>query len=280
MKHLPLIASTLYCQPWCILPGVHAELSQNFRNYLEGNIPASLHGSGTDYSGGIHYEVDSEFGIALIQLSGVIVKKAMPDMCGPQLIDLSILDRLLVDIASDPGIKTLVLDIDTPGGCGIGLQETAMRLQSVKDSGTRVVAFTDYQCCSAGYWLAACSEEIVASPSAQVGSIGTYVAAIDDSKAWEMEGIKLKLFKDGEYKAMGHPGKEWTAEEESFLQSRLEQWSADFKNHIRSCRPGIEESVMQGQCFDAMNAPSTLVDRIALGIHEVLQGEMERLSNS
>jgi protease-4 len=280
MKQLPLIASTLYCQPWCIIPEAHLELSRNFRNYLQGSLPESLHGSGTDASGGISYEVDSTSGLALIQLSGVVVKKAMPDMCGPPLIDLALLDNLLIDIAEDQGIKTLVLDLDTPGGCGIGLEETALRIQSVKDSGTRVVAYTDYSCCSAGYWLAACADEIVAAPSAQIGSIGTYVAAIDDSAAWEMEGIKLKLFKDGEYKAMGHPGKAWTAEEEEFLQSRLVTWAQQFKDHVRAHRAGIADSTMQGQSFDASTAPEGLVDRLELSIHEVLQDELIRLSEA
>ena len=280
MKQLPLIASTLYCQPWCILPDVHLELSRSFRNYLEGNLPASLHGSGSDASGGISYEVDSTSGLALIQLSGVVVKKAMPDMCGPPLIDLDILDTLLVDIASDPGIKTLVLDLDTPGGCGIGLPETAARMQAVKDSGTRIVAFSDYYCASAGYWLACCADEVIASPSAQFGSIGTYIAAIDDTAAWEMEGIKLKLFKDGEYKAMGHPGKEWTPEEEAHLQGYLDECALNFKNHVRANRPGIEDSTMQGQCFTGNQAPKTLVDRLELSIHEVLQAELALLESA
>jgi len=280
MKQLPLIASTLYCQPWCILPDVHLELSQNFRNYLEGNMPAALHGSGSASNGGITHEVDSETGLALISLSGVVVKKAMPDMCGPPLIDLAVLDRLLVDIAADAHIKTLVLDLDTPGGCGIGLEETTARLEAIKESGTRVVAYTDFSCCSAGYWLAASADEIVASPSAQIGSIGTYVAAIDDSAAWEMEGIKLKLFKDGDFKAMGHPGKAWTEEEEDFLQARLDTWAADFKNHIRANRPDLEESTMQGQSFDARHAPAGLVDRIEIGLQEVLVDELAALAAS
>ena len=55
----------------------------------------------------------------------------------------------------------------------------------------------------AGYWLTTQCDEIFASQSARVGSINTYIAAVDDSRAWEM---KLKLFSDDKYKAMGGDG--------------------------------------------------------------------------
>jgi capsid assembly protease len=276
MKQLPLIASTLYAQPWCILPDVHSELSENFRNYLDGRLPSSLDGSGSDMSGGICYEVKD--GLALIQLSGVVVKKAMPDLCGPPLIDLAVLDLLLMDIAADESIRTLVLDLDTPGGCAIGLSETAERMAAVRESGTRIVAFTDFQCCSAGYWLAACADEIIASPSAQVGSIGTYIALLDETERMKMKGLKLRLFRDGDFKALGMPGKEWTEKEEQFMSDRLEFWSAQFKDHVRSRRSGITDETMQGQSFDAGSAPAGLIDRLELSIVEVLADEMERLS--
>lgn len=277
-KQLPLIASTLYCKPWCVLPEVHIELGQLFRSYRLGQLPMNLHGSGGDASGGITYEVDSETGIALIQLRGVVVKHAMPSLCGPPLIDLGLVDRLMRDIAADAHIKTLVLYLDTPGGCALGLHETSRRIQEVKESGTRVVAYTDYQCCSAGYWLAANADEIVASPSAQVGSIGAYIAAIDDSRAWEMEGLELKLFKSGDLKAMGHPGKEWTKAEEEYLQACLEDWAGDFRAHVVANREGIEASTMQGQSFDAHRSPVGLVDRLCDDLTECLQGEIRRVN--
>lgn len=276
MKQLPRISSTLFCQPWCILPEVHSELVTSYRNYLTGSLPDMLSGSGSP-SWGIQYEVNDDNTLAVITLDGVIVKRAPDMMCGPKMIDLAELDRLLADVAADSRIQTLVIYLDTPGGCGIGLEETTTHLADVRASGTRIVAYTDYLCASAGYWLAACADEIIAAPSAQVGSIGTYVAALDDSEAWKMEGLKLKLFKDGAYKAMGHPGKEWTPEEEEFLQNRLTVWAADFKNHVRTCRPGIEDSTMQGQCFDAKHAPHMLVDSIARDLGTVLEAELMAL---
>jgi len=279
MKQLPRISETLLCQPWCILPDVHSELVVSYRNYLSGTLPEFLSGSGSTGSG-MTYEVSDDNTLALLNLSGVVVKRAPDMLCGPAMIDLSELDRLLQEVADDERIQTLVLNLDTPGGCGIGLPETASNMADVKASGTRIVAYADYLCASAGYWLAACADEIIAAPSAQVGSVGTYIAALDDSVAWEKAGFKLKLFKDGDLKAMGHPGKEWTPEEEAFLETRLATWAASFKDHVRANRPGIEEETMQGQCFDAGEAPVGLIDGTARDLSELLVREFELLRNS
>lgn len=276
MKQLPLIASTLYCQPWHVDSQTHAELGKLYRSYISGGIPQQLSGSG-QVSSGVGYQVDARSGIALITVQGIIGKRVPDMLCGPQVADLMKIDMLLRDIAQDETIQTLIMFFDTPGGVGIGLQETSENIQDVIDSGKRVIAYADFMVGSAGYWLAAACQEIYAAPSAIVGSIGTYIAAIDDSRAWEMEGLKLKLFRDGDLKAMGHPGKAWTAEEEEFLEARLQQHATQFKDHIRAHRAGIEDSTMRGQAFSASSAPAGLIDGTFRDLETLIASEMQRL---
>lgn len=276
MKQLPLIASTLYCTPWHVDSQTHAELGKLYRSYITGNLPEQLEGS-KQVSSGVAYQVDSRSGIAIIYVQGIIGKRVPDMLCGPQIADLAKIDVLLKDLATDDNIRTLIIWLDTPGGVGIGLQETSENIRDVIESGTRVVAYTDYLCASAGYWIAAACQEIYAAPSAKIGSIGTYIAAIDDSRAWEMEGLELKLFRDGDLKAMGHPGKAWTEEEEKFLTEMLEQHSAEFKDHVRAQRPGIEDGTMRGQAFSASRAPAGLVDGIFRDLESLIASEMEIL---
>lgn len=286
MKNLPILSNMIYCTPWCITPSAHAELSSLYQKYLHGDLganvnapdmaPKNLHGA-KQHTYGIAHHVSEDGAMAIIYAEGVVLKKSPDMMCGPKVIDLMVLDVLLKDVAADPQIKSLVLYLDTPGGCGIGLKETSMLIDEVKASGTRVVAYTDFQVASAGYWLAASCDAIYASPSSSVGSIGAYIAAIDDSVQWEKEGLKLKLFKDGDYKAMGHPGKEWTADEEAHMQTMLEGYAKSFKDHVRSGRPGIEESTMQGQCHTAERAPVGLIDGMFRDLDACLAAEMEML---
>jgi len=284
MKQLPLLSATLYARPWYILPQVHIELGRLYQSYLRGEFggvaaldiggPPGLDDDDEDddlppydlYSGGR---------LVVLGVQGVIGKR-VPDMpCGPAVADLAKLDRALEKFG--PGADTIVLDMDTPGGSALGLEETAARLRALREAGTRIVAYTDTECCSAGYYLACEADQILAAPSAILGSIGTYIAAVDNSRQWELAGLELKLFRDGAIKGIGLDGKRWNPEEESFLQGLVDDASQSFKGLVRERRPGVTDADMQGQWWPAASAPAALCDGLALDIESVLVAELERL---
>jgi signal peptide peptidase SppA len=282
MKQLPFIAASLYCQPWAILPQNHAELGQLYRSYIAGQLGpatgiqsrAAAMDAGTTYlSSGISFQMDPMSGICVLNLEGVIVKRAPEMMCGPALVDLALLDGLLQELALQPGLRTLVLNINSPGGSVTGLQETAENLRELAEN-VRLVAYADCLCASAGYYLAAACDEIYTAPSAMIGSIGTYVAALDDSRAWELEGLSLKLFRVGTLKAIGHPGKTWTPEEEAHLQQMADDAGAEFRGWCLSRRPGIPDAAMQGQVFFGKSAPTGLIDGLHRDIESLLAALM------
>lgn len=263
MKQLPRISSALYGIPWAIIPENHAELTESYRAYLAGHAdlqaPAALDPKGgAGY--GIDYEADHAAGIAVLHLSGIIAKRAPELMCGPPIIDLARLDNLLEDIASDAALHTVVLSMDSPGGTMLGLEETADRIRELSAAGKRMIAYTDLQMCSAAYWLAAACDEIYASPTACIGSIGVYCAGLDSSRAFEMQGLELILAKSGDLKAMGHPGKVWEEHERQHLQDTVDRAGVEFRAHVLAARPGTTAAAMQGQWFFAKDADPALHD--------------------
>lgn len=272
MKQMPQISSILYGQPWGILPQNHIDLSLLYRSYLQGTLaPAGIAESG-EACYGVEWMAHHASGIAVVTLTGVITKKAPPMMCGPKLIDLAALDTVLDQLEADASIHTVVFDINSPGGVMIGLEETAERMRDLAAS-KRLVAYTDIQMCSAGYFLAAACDEIYCAPSAAIGSIGVYCAGLDDSRAWEMDGLELILAKSGSLKAMGHPGKAWSEEERAWLQNMADVCGKEFRAHVTSRRGSVEESAMQGQWFFAKNAPAGLID----GLYRDLPALLEQL---
>lgn len=260
MKHLPHLSGLLYGMPWAILPTVHQELSSLYQSYLRGTLPPRADSGEDDGEGGLDLEADPTSRIAVIHATGVIGKRIPPMPCGPPVIDLAALDTLLDTVSRDPGITTLLLDLNTPGGTTVGLTETANRLRDLSAAGRRTIAYTDYQMCSAGYYLACACDEIYAAPSSVIGSIGTYCAAIDDTRQWEMEGLRLILAKSGDLKAMGHPGKPWEPAEIALLQQRADQAGAEFRAHVTAARGAVPPESMQGQWFFAADAHPTLLD--------------------
>jgi ClpP class serine protease len=246
MKQLPFVSSLLYGTPWAILPASHAELGSLYRAYLAGNLPAAPAAAapraalpGTRYySSGISLETGN--GIAIISASGVIVKRAPEMLCGPSLVDLAILDAVIDEVAADDMIQTVVLFLDSPGGSVTGLQESGERIRELAQD-KRVVAYSDGVCCSAAYWLACACDEVYFAPSAVTGSIGSYIAGLDDSREWEMEGLELVLAKSGNLKAVGHPG------------ARFREW-------VRARRGDVPQEAMEGQWYEARDAAPRIHD--------------------
>lgn len=265
MKQLPRISSSLYGLPWAVLPEAHRELGETYQAYLKGHLniqtPEALDPKGSA-GYGIDYEADHATGIAVLHLTGIIAKRAPEMMCGPPIIDLARLDNLLEDLANDTALTTIVLSMDSPGGTMLGLEETAARIRELSATGKRLIAYTDLQMCSAAYYLAAACDEIYASPTACIGSIGVYCAGLDSSRAYEMEGLELILAKSGTLKAMGHPGKAWEPHERQHLQETVDRAGAEFRAHVLAARPGTTAEAMQGQWFFAKEADPALHDGI------------------
>jgi signal peptide peptidase SppA len=276
MKQLPHISSLLYGQAWAILPEVHAEYGLLYRNYLAGTltVPAALAEKG-EACYGVSYQANHSQGIAIVTMSGVIMKRAPEMLCGPPVIDLAALDGLLDEISADTLIETVVFAIQSPGGMMIGLEETCSRMRELSTQGIRTIAYADYQMCSAGYYLGAACDEIYCAPSAFIGSIGVYCAGLDDSRAWEMEGLELVLARSGKLKAMGHPGKAWTSEEREWLDNMAGECGTEFRQWVTSRRGNVPEEAMQGQCFAAKKADPSLIDGIYRDLPALLADLMQ-----
>src|SRR5690606_37146136 len=89
---------------------------------------------------------------------------------------------------ADPEVAAIVLDIDSPGGTVAGITELAAELRAAR-SVKPIYAVANTLAASAAYWLASQATEVVATPSATVGSIGVLVVHLDQSRALDQAGI-------------------------------------------------------------------------------------------
>lgn len=173
--------------------------------------------------------------------------------------DLADVDTALALAEADPQVDTVLLDIHSPGGSVTGTPETAARVARMRET-KEIHAFTSTLCCSAAYYIASQADVIASAPSAIVGSIGVYLAIIDQSRALELEGIKVELIKAGRLKAMGASFKPVTDEERAFLQAGVDRIHADFRKAVTTLRE-VQTADMEGQWFDGSEAHSKkLVD--------------------
>lgn len=144
-------------------------------------------------------------GVATVGLKGVL----MPGMGLLEALfgiesGLKAFQRDFQQAAGDSDVGAIVMDIDSPGGLVDQIPETAQMIRDARQS-KQIVAVSNTLTASAAYWLASQANEIVVTPSGEVGSIGVYATHRDMSGAFEQRGIKHTLVSAGKYKTEGNP---------------------------------------------------------------------------
>lgn len=103
---------------------------------------------------------------------------------------------------ADQRVKAIVLHVDSPGGNVNGVTEAAAVIRAARGK-KPIVAHADFNMASAAYWLASACDEIIASPSAQVGAVGVIAMVQDVQGALELAGIKMTAYAKPDDKADG-----------------------------------------------------------------------------
>lgn len=143
-------------------------------------------------------------GAAIITIAGTLVNRG--DWIGADsgLVSYEGIEAQLGAALVDVGVKSIVLDIDSPGGEATGMYALAAKLRAARDR-KPVVALVNDLAASAAYGLAAQANEIFVSPTSIVGSIGVVLLHLDVSKQMEMKGQVPTLIYAGAHKVDGHP---------------------------------------------------------------------------
>jgi signal peptide peptidase SppA len=174
-------------------------------------------------------------------------------------LDAIDVDDITAAIEATPEGSTVVLWVRSPGGIVTGIPETAAFLRKIQKS-RRVLVFSDDLCASAAYWLASQAERIDASPTAELGSIGVYLAFYDFCEYLKKAGISLQLWKAGSMKGLGVPGNPVNDAQSQHLQAGVDECYRQFTGDVKRNR-AISSATMQGQTYSGAEAQSrVLVD--------------------
>lgn len=204
--------------------------------------------------------------VAVIPIHGVIEHRAsfLLEVFGGTSVE-SIRAMLRAAVA-DPQISSIVLDVDSPGGGVEGVTELAAEIRGAR-AAKRVVAVANTMACSAGVWLASQADQVLVSPSGQVGSIGVYAVHFDLSDAYAAEGVKPTVISAGEHKTDGNEFEPLSDDAKAQMQRRVNAYYAQFVNDValgrRVTRATVEADYGQGIVFLAKDALAAgLVDGI------------------
>ena len=206
---------------------------------------------------------------AIIPLKGVI-GRGLPEMetyCGS--CDLEEVEEMLEDAVRDDAVKVIILSVDSPGGVSVGVPEFARRIRNCP---TRVIAFTESEACSAAYWIGSQASEFYATPSSSVGSVGCYIAYLDESEAYRKDGYKMEVIKSGDLKGAGISGTALSDAQRKMLHDQTVEIHTDFKDDVKAVRSFVQDSDMEGQVFSGKVAASKgLVTGLVDGFDELME---------
>lgn len=175
--------------------------------------------------------------------------------------------QALLAAATMPAVKTVLLDIDSPGGQVSGMSDIAELVKVVDQQLKPVFSYAEGSMASAAYYIGSSARQIYASKNSLVGSIGVIATHIERSKMLEDVGIKATLVRAGRYKQLANPYEPLTDEAKAELQSTVDSMYATFVSHVAEVRNKptdyVDQHMAQGRVFVGANAMhSGLVDAI------------------
>ena len=200
-------------------------------------------GAWHDEWSGYSASVSGSCNIAVLPVVGDIITPphtAEPEE--PPVWDSTYVDDVLASLRraeNDQYIQGVLVRIDSYGGMPAGSEIIA---NAVKNSVLPSVGLIREAGTSGGYLVATGADTIIASPFADVGSIGVTMSYVENWGQNEKEGLRYVSLSSGEYKDSGDPNKPLTPAERSLAERDLKIYHEQFVKEVAENRGlSIEE---------------------------------------
>lgn len=237
-------------QPWAILPSALEVLAEIIVRRVAGDdLPPDEKAARIEAARRLPPASSQPGSIAVLPLFGLIAPRAsmVQDISNPGT-SADAFGAEFTALVNNPEIAAIVLQVDSPGGSVFGIQELGDVIYSARGTKPIVAAVDTGMAASAAYWLASQADELVMSPSSQVGSIGVIAAHDDISKAAEMKGIKRTYLTAGKHKAEANPFAPLSDEDRDALLARIGVYYEAFADAVARGR-GVSVKAAKSEQF-------------------------------
>lgn len=201
-------------------------------------------------------------GTGVIAIHGELVECDPEDAAFWGLVPPSVV-REAIERQVAAGAKRIYFDIDSPGGCSVGIPELYDAIAGLAAKGVVTVAGSSGLIASAAYWVASACDAIVCTRGATVGSIGVYCVMADWSKAAEENGLVVHMVATSPIKGAGYPGTKVTDEQLKAEQEMVDSTFALFLGDVKKKRKTLSPDAATAKTWLAEGAMARgLVDRV------------------
>ena len=180
--------------------------------------------------------------IYMIRLEGVISASKYTGLFGDATITPEEIIGQLYEAQENPGVKAILLRINSPGGSPAASQEIYEELKKITKP---VVVSVSDACASGAYYVASAADMIIANKSSSVGSIGVILQIPNREELYEKLGLKYTTIKQGKYKDIGSPDRPLTPEEMDLLEDQTKVIYEQFISDVAAGRGMDVETVKE-----------------------------------
>lgn len=250
--------------PWAIVPEKLFEIQEIYSTHLRGDktnfdfVKARIN----EHSGPI--DDTAVFTIindtAIIPIQGIIAKRMnlLTQISGG--VSAQLVGRDIKEVLANDTIKSILLDIDSPGGTIDGTQELADIIFAGRGQ-KPIVAYSDGMIASAAYWIGSAADRIyISGDTVTVGSIGVVASHVDYSRYEEKIGIKTTEIYAGKYKRIASQYQPLSEEGRQTIQDQVDFLYTVFVNEVAKQR-----SVSAGKVLENMADGKIFIGNQAIG---------------
>jgi len=212
--------------------------------------------------------------VAVIRLNGVIGKVSNFSN-GLTLESLAFTDK----IKKIPNLAAIALIINSPGGSPVQSELISKKIRSLaenkKGKPIPIISFCEDVAASGGYWLALTGDEIYASNSSIIGSIGVISSGFGFQEAIKKLGIERRVYSQGKNKSVLDPFTKSKAEDVELIKTIQKDIHGSFIDFAKERRKdkitAKDDEVFNGRFWSGKEAKTLgLIDNIGF-YEEVLK---------
>lgn len=207
--------------------------------------------------------------VVVVPLDGILVNERSESIFFMGDNPLSLFIEQLDKAQADPDVKAVVLRVNSPGGGVTASDIMYHRLMEFRAQrpGVPVITIIEDLGASGAYYVACGSDQIMAHPTAVVGSIGVLVQTFSIASTLDKIGVKTHAIISGRYKDMLSPLKPLDEKEAQIVQVIVDKLYGRFVEVVAAGRPKLTteqvKSLADGRVFVADEAQTLgLIDCI------------------
>ncbi len=241
----PSVAQAVLGEPWAIRSETFHVICELVRDRVAGHKLSAQEIETRVGAARIRPGAARSGAIAVLPLFGVLSQRMnmMSAMSGGTSLEK--FGEVFLQAMGDSTISAVVIDVDSPGGSVFGVEELANIIYGARGS-KPIVAVVNSMAGSAAYWIIAAADEIVVTPSGEVGSIGILVAHEDLSGMAEKLGVKTTLLSAGRKKILGNPFEPLSEEARADIEDRIDGYYTAFVGAVARGRGVTPANVRAG----------------------------------